>query len=141
LITYVDTSTLIKLVVDEPGSEGAEAIWRAAEDLASVNLIVVEARATLAAAHRDHRLTSRQYRAARADLDALLGDLHLVEPAGDLIEIAATLAESEGLRGYDAVHLAAALTVDATVLTSADQALCRAAERRGLHVANPLAVR
>ena len=52
--------------------------------------------------------------------------------------MAADLAEDEHLRGYDAVHLAAALTVEAEILTSADTALCEAAERRGLHIANPL---
>ena len=57
-----------------------------------------------------------------------------------LIGQAAELAESEMLRGYDAVHLAAALTIGAEVLTSADIALCAAAERHGLHVANPLEV-
>jgi hypothetical protein len=36
------------------------------------------------------------------------------------------------------MHLAAALTVEAEILTSADAALCDAAERRGLHIANPL---
>jgi hypothetical protein len=52
----------------------------------------------------------------------------------ELVAIAADLADNEGLRGYDAVHLAAALTVDATVLSSADSALCAAAARRGLHI-------
>lgn len=47
------------------------------------------------------------------------------------------LAEEESLRAYDAVHLAAALTVEATVLSSADADLT-AAGRRGLHVAKPL---
>jgi uncharacterized protein len=47
--------------------------------------------------------------------------------------------EDEGLRDYDAVHLAAALVVEATVFTSADAALCAAAARRGLHIADPLA--
>jgi hypothetical protein len=72
VITYVDTSTLLKLVIDEDGSERVELIWNSAD----------------------------------------VGD--------------------------DAVHLAAALTIEATVMTSADAALCDAVERRGLHVANPL---
>lgn len=71
-------------------------------------------------------------------MDALVADLHIVEPTEDLIAHAAELAEVEGLRGCDAVHLAAALLVGATVLSSADSDLCSAAERRGLHVANPL---
>ena len=55
-----------------------------------------------------------------------------------LVAEAAELAEQEALRGYDAVHLAAALLVEARVLTSADADLCEAATRRGIHVANPL---
>jgi uncharacterized protein len=138
VITYVDTSTLLKLVVDEEGSESADLIWDAADALASVRLIVVEARAALASARRRGRLTVAQHRDAKAALGSLVDDLHLVEVFDELVTDAAELAEAEGLRGYDAVHLAAALLVGASVLTSADDALCDAASRRGLHVANPL---
>jgi uncharacterized protein len=138
MITYVDTSTLLKLVIDEHGSDRAITIWTSGETVASVALIAVEARAALAAAARGGRLTAKQHEAAKSEVDALVGDLHIVESTEDLIAHAAELAEVEGLRGYDAVHLAAALLVGATVLSSADPDLCSAAERRGLHVANPL---
>ena len=55
-----------------------------------------------------------------------------------LVARAGDLAWEHGLRGYDAVHLAAAITVGATVFSSADATLCTAASRQGLHVANPL---
>lgn len=138
MITYVDTSSLLKLVIDEDGSERVELIWDAADSVASVALVVVEGRAALAAAHRGGRLDPRQHRRARDEFSALLHELTIVEVTEELITDAADLAENEALRAYDAVHLAAALTVEATVLTSADTALCDAAERRGLHVANPL---
>lgn len=138
MITYVDTSTLLKLVVDEEGSDRAGTIWTSADTVASVSLVTVEARAALAAARRGRRLTAAQHADARAELDALLADLHIVEPTMELIADAADLADAEGLRGYDAVHLAAALLVGATILSSADTDLCTAAERRGIHVANPL---
>ena len=138
MIAYVDTSTLLKLVIDEDGSDRATTIWTSADSVASVSLIVVEARAALAAAMRGRRLTPEQHAAAREELDGLLADLHVVEVSAAVVADAAELAERESLRGYDAVHLAAALTVGATVLSSADTALCAAAERRGLHVANPL---
>jgi len=138
VITYVDTSTLIKLIVDEPGSVQAELIWQSSNALAAARLIVVEARAALAAAERDGRLSSIQLGRARTELGAFLADLHLVEVTEDLIEGAAMLAETEALRGYDAVHLAAALFVQAAVFTSADRLLCEAAERQGLHIANPI---
>ena len=138
MITYVDTSTLLKLLIDEEGSDRAELVWDAADALASVSLIVVEARAALAAATRGERLTARQHEQAKDELSALTGDLHLAAVTDDLIARAANLAEDEGLRGYDAVHLAAALLLGASVLTSADEALCDAAGRNGMHVANPL---
>jgi predicted nucleic acid-binding protein len=138
VITYVDTSTLIKLVVDEDGSDRAELIWQSADSVASVCLIVVEAHAALAAAVRGERLSTAQLRNAKAELAAFVDDLHLVEVTEELIESAAQLAETGSLRGYDAVHLAAAVFVGAAVFTSADRALCEAAEREGLHIGDPL---
>lgn len=140
MITYVDTSTLLKLIIEEEGSDRAGLIWDAADALASVSLVVVDARAALASAARDGRLTKPQVRAAKEALGSLVGDLHSVDVVLELISDAADLAESEGLRAYDAVHLAAALFVGASVFTSADGVLCDAAGRCGLHVANPLLV-
>ena len=138
MITYVDTSSLLKLLIDEDGSERAELIWDAADVLAGSSLIVVEARAALAAAARGARLTAAQHREAKGGLTALVDDLSIVEITEQVIADAADLAEQEALRGYDAVHLASALVIGAELVTSADAALCDAAVRRGLHVANPL---
>lgn len=138
MITYVDTSTLLKLVVDEEGSDRAAVIWSSAESVAAVSLIEVEARSALAAAARAGRLTPEQHTEAKTELGALIADLYIVEVTSRVIADAAQLAEVDRLRGYDAVHLAAALMIGAVVLTSADAALCDGAERHGLHVANPL---
>lgn len=138
MITYVDTSTLLKLVVEETGSDVAAVIWDSADALASVGLVVVEARAALAAARRAGRLTADQHREVKREAEALIEELHLVDVGDGLIAAAADLAEVDGLRGYDAVHLAGALFIEAEILTSADGALCEAASGRGLHVANPL---
>lgn len=138
MITYIDTSALLKLLVEEDGSDRAGLIWDTADVLVSVALIVVEGRAALAAAQRGRRLSVSQHRRARDEFAALLDELAIVEVTEDLLMDAANLAEGDGLRGYDAVHLAAALSVEATVMSSADTELCNAAERHGLHVANPL---
>lgn len=138
MITYVDTSSLLKLLIDEDGSESAGLLWDTADAVASVALVVVEARAALAAAERGARLTSAQHQEAKAELTVLVDELTIVRITDDLVVLAAEVAEHELLRGYDAVHLAAAITIGADVLTSADSTLCEAAERRGLHVANPL---
>lgn len=140
MITYVDTSSILKLLIEEDGSDETALIWDTADVLSSAAVIVVEARAALAAAERGSRLTPAQHRTAKRDLAGLVDGIAVVEMTEQLIAEAADLAEDEALRGYDAVHLAAALTVGADILTSADTALCEAASRQGMHVANPLDV-
>ena len=137
MITYVDTSTLLKLIIEEPGSEAAAVVWDQSEALASARILYAEARAALAAARRGKRLTPAQHRQAVEILDDLWSQISIVEIDRDLIERAAELAERHGLRGYDAVHLAAALLVGADIFTSADHLLCQAARAEGFHVANP----
>lgn len=70
----------------------------------------------------------------------------LVEIAPSLVDRAMRLAETHGLRGYDAVQLAAALEVNSCCLAlggpvitvaSADEALNEAADVEGLRVDDP----
>lgn len=138
MITYVDTSTLLKRLLAEEGSPQADVIWDNADILAAAVTVVVEARAALAAAQRGGRLTAADHRTAKAELTDLLEELTFIDITDELIADAAELAETDALRGYDAIHLAAAIAIGATVLTSADAALCDAAEDHGLRVANPL---
>lgn len=135
---YVDTSTLIKLLIDEDGSERAKEVWLAADGRTAAMTMLVEARAALAAAERARRLTPAGHVQAKADLDAICRVMWLSPVTSGLVATACDLAEAERLRGYDAIHLAAALQTGATHLTSADDDLCDAAQRCGLAVLNPL---
>jgi len=137
MITYVDTSMLIKLLVEEPGSDRAGSIWDTADTLATARVLYVEARAALAAARRTGRLSSTQHRRTTIALDVLWSQMSIIEITSDLVLHAAELAESDGLRGYDAMHLAAALLIGAEVVASADNELCAAATRHGVSIANP----
>ncbi len=68
-----------------------------------------------------------------SELEALRRVLHLRPVAGQLVSAAAELADIEGVRGDDAVHVAVALALGATVSSSADAASCAAAGPRRLH--------
>lgn len=138
MITYVDTSTLIKLLIDEPGTAAAAVIWDRPDVLASVRVAHVEARAALAAARRQERITAAVLRSAVAGLEVLWSQVSVVEIDEDLMRLAGDLATQHALRGYDAVHLAAAHVVGADVFSSADRHLCDAASADGFHVANPV---
>ena len=138
MITYVDTSTLIKLLIDEVGTTEAGQIWDEPDVLVAARVGHVEARAALAAARRQKRISADVLLAAEKGLDVLWSQVSVVEIDEDLMRLAGDLAATHGLRGYDAVHLAAAHLVSADVFSSADRRLCAAASSSGFHVANPI---
>lgn len=138
MITYVDTSALVKLLVaDEPGTAEVEQLWIASTSVVCCELGYVEARAALAAVVRARRITSAASRIARQTLDDVWAQLDVVPVTTALIRHAADLAEADGLRGDDAIHLAAALVVPVSTFASSDLRLCAAARRHGLNVSNP----
>lgn len=137
MIGYFDTSALVPLLVAEPGSARAALLWDGADRVASARLVYPEARAALAQAHRMGRLTIRQLAEAVGELEDLLMQLDLVELDEQLARRAGDLAERRGLRGYDAVHLAAAdrLNDPDLVVVAGDRALLDAVRAEGISVA------
>lgn len=140
---YVDTSALIKLVFDEPGSELAAELWDRAESVVSSQLIYPEARAAAAAAHRGRRITPATLRRAVDRIGELYTELDVIGLDPELAHAAGDLAEVHGLRGYDAVHLATALSIDAgsMLFTTWDCDLAHAAAAAGCSVSPPPAPR
>jgi predicted nucleic acid-binding protein len=135
VISYFDTSALIPLLVDEPGSEVAARLWDLSDRVVSCRLAYPEARAALAQAQRTRRITNTGHRRAVASLDALMNELDVVEIDEALATRAGELAESRSLRGYDAVHLACAecLADDDLILVAGDRQLLEAGAAIGLH--------
>jgi predicted nucleic acid-binding protein len=73
-----------------------------------------------------------------------LSSLYIVQPVTEpVIEIAVELLDRHELRAYDAVQLAACLSLSLTqydhraTFVCADLRLCRAAEAEGLRIVNP----
>jgi uncharacterized protein len=138
VIAYFDTSALIPLLIEQPGSARAGRVWDVADHLTSVRLIYTEARAALAQATRLGRLASADLASAVDALDGLYDQLDLLEVDDRLVRRAGELAQHHALRGYDAIHLAAAERVrhDTTILVAGDRDLCAAAGMLGLAVAD-----
>lgn len=137
LIVYVDTSALVKLVFDEPGSDLVGELWDRASSAVSGRLVYPEARAAAAAAQRNGRLDAAQLRAAVRAIDEIYAELTKVSVDAALARAAGELAERRALRGHDAVHLASAVSIDSpdVVLATWDRALADAAVEEGLVVA------
>ena len=136
MIAYFDTSAIVPLLVDEATTETCNRLWTESTRVVGVRLIYPEARAALARARRMGRLTRSQLNAAVLELDSLLEEVDVIELSADIARSAGELAQQHGLRGYDAVHLAAALAVadDDLVLVTGDVDLASAAKAAGIAV-------
>lgn len=112
-------------------------MWGTRLQAASSILCYPEGRAALAAARRAKRLSATGYSQARDEFESLQSELLLVGIDVSLARQAGELAEGCKLRGYDAVHLASALALDAaaTTLVTWDEDLKRAATQCGCAVA------
>lgn len=138
MIAYFDTSALIPLIIEEPSTAVCQRLWNEASRVASVRLLLAEACAALALAHRMGRLTEAQLDKAIVMLDEIVEEVDHVEVTEDLVRSAGALARTHGLRGYDAVHLAAGSMVsgDDVVFVTGDSNLATAARALGSAVAD-----
>jgi len=137
VLVCFDSSALVKLLVEEQGSQDAATLWDEADAVVASRLVVPEVAAALAAAARARRLDDAQLRAALATWHGYLPALRLVELTPELAALAADLAGELVLGGADAVHLASALALDGgqPVLAAWDRRLWAAARSAGLRVA------
>jgi predicted nucleic acid-binding protein len=137
VIAYFDTSAIIPLLISEPSTDHCTRLWNEASRIVGVRLIYPEACAALARAVRVQRLTSAQMSNATSDLDVLIQEIDHIEITDNLARAAGQLAQHHSLRGYDAVHLAAAVAVADrdVVLVTGDTDLAGAAAERGLATA------
>ncbi|MFZ6005837.1 MAG: type II toxin-antitoxin system VapC family toxin [Actinomycetota bacterium] len=135
MIAYFDTSAVVKLLIDEPGSETVERVWHATDARVCATVGYTEAVAALGRAGRMGRLSPAAVSRSVAGLADIWTSFHRSLVDDELASQAATLALAHGLRGFDAIHLAAAVS-GAELLVTADQSLLTAAMSLGLSVAD-----
>ncbi|HEV7163663.1 MAG TPA: hypothetical protein VGN25_10450, partial [Solirubrobacteraceae bacterium] len=64
-------------------------------------------------------IEAAELRSAVKAIDALYAELHVIGVDDPLARLAGELAEAYGLRGYDAVHLASAVSMEVPRLVTA----------------------
>ncbi|MBS4032226.1 MAG: type II toxin-antitoxin system VapC family toxin [Clostridiales bacterium] len=104
-----DTSALVKLYVDEEGSDIVRSSVKQTSVVATAKVAYVEARSAFARAKREGLLSNTSYRHIIEHLRYEWRRYLVVEISDGLNETAGGLAEEFSLRGFDALHLASAL--------------------------------
>jgi predicted nucleic acid-binding protein len=118
-LVYFDSSALVKLVVEEDGSDLAAELWDGCDAALAGRLAYPEVRAALAAACRHHDLTEGDLEMAERAWEQYWAAVRPVELTAAVERHAGQLARTYALRGADAVHLASALAIGDPHLTVA----------------------
>jgi uncharacterized protein len=131
---YLDTSSLVKLYVAEPGSDAVRKLVDIATIVATSSIAYTETRAALARRRRERALRPTAFGSAKKTFEAEWPKYLAIDVTSALCRQAGEFAERYQLRAYDSMHLAAFAEmareagVRETRFSSFDDALNRAAQ-------------
>jgi uncharacterized protein len=149
VVYYLDASALVKRYTTETGSGWVQNLCQPATDtfIATARITQAEAAAAFAGKLRQRSLSQAHYTLVLQDLaHDFTHQYLLVEIDQPLVDLAVDLTRRHKLRGYDAVQLAAALTLRGLLtqassaplmFIAADDDLLEAARGEGLAMDNP----
>jgi predicted nucleic acid-binding protein len=137
MIIYADTSALVKLFVTESHSDITRTTLQRAQALGTGLLTRAELGSALARGPQRGLISESEAQEARRQLQHVWPTWIHIQMNEDLVAFAESLAWQHTLRGYDAVHLAAAQIWQeklerAVTLATFDQDLWEAAPKTGL---------
>jgi uncharacterized protein len=143
---FLDTSALVKLYVQEPGTERLLSVVNArqADRFAILSVASVEARSAI---RRRERAGDMDAQSADLVLDALRADIETMfitqGVTESLIDLASVMVDRHGLRAYDAMQLAGSLMVGATephgsIFVCSDRQLLNAAQSERCRIFDPV---
>ena len=138
---YLDTSALIKRFVKEKGSLLVQSLVQQPEGVATAKIAYAEIFAGFARKLREGHLSKPLHALACRQFDGDWPAYLRVDLQDNVLFLARDLVQRHPLRGFDAVHLASALSLknalgEEVTFAAADGRLLRAAEAEKLEAMN-----
>jgi predicted nucleic acid-binding protein len=139
MIVYIDTSDLVKLYVDEIGSDKIKGIAHKATVISTSKVAYAEARSAFTRKQRGDGFSAKVLRIIVEDFNRDWESYFVIEVTDGLIRSAGDIAEKHLLRGFDSIHLASAINLKNKIgsevyFSSNDAKLNQAAEKEGIIV-------
>ena len=136
MILYLDSSAIVASYFYEPHTATvSQATFQATQEWVSL-IAYVETRAAFAQLKHQKRLVGKLYYQALEQFEEDWQTFEYYDVSEEMVQVAAYLAETYLLKGYDAMHLSSALALQKTykdiVFLSYDVRLNRAASSAGL---------
>ncbi|MCK4727423.1 MAG: type II toxin-antitoxin system VapC family toxin [Desulfobacterales bacterium] len=137
MVLYLDTSSLVKLYVEEKDSSQIANLVGASNVTATSLVAYAEARAAFARRFRERAFTANEYRVLLSSLNEDWGNYLILKVTNELVRRAGDLAEKHALRGFDAIHLSSAVSLcqdfsAPVVFSCSDRKLQKASELEDL---------
>jgi len=137
MIVYLDTSSLVKLYVEEEGSSRIADLVGSATVVATSLVAYAEARSAFARRLREKAYTRGEHKKIVAGLDQDWERFMALSVTRELVWAAGNFAEKHGLRGFDAIHLAWAVILKEEItgpvlFSCGDRGLQKASKSEGL---------
>ncbi len=134
----MDTSSLVKLYINEPQSAEVTQSVKNARLVATSRIAYAEARAAFARKWRERGLTSKEYQGIVFDLDQDWTSYFIMDVSDLLVKLAGQFSEKHALRGLDAIHLASGVLLHREMerpvdFSCFDDKLMRAARKEGFN--------
>jgi len=139
MVIYLDTSSLVKLYVEEEDSPKIADFVKSSRMTVTSLVAYAEARAAFARRFREKAFTSHEYRDLISFFEEDWGNYVIVSVTEELVHLAGDLAEKHSLRGFDAIHLSSAVTLHKEISTPiifscSDQKLQKASQLEGMRM-------
>jgi len=109
MIVYLDTSSLVKLYVEEINSDKVRDIADRAAAVSTSKIAYAEARAAFARKQKEGGFSTAALRKVVEDFNKDWESYFVIEITDGLIRFAGDIAEKYLLRGLDSIHLASAV--------------------------------
>ena len=138
MVIYLDTSSLVKLYVEEEDSADVAGLVKSSKITATSMIAYPETRAALARRFREDMFKPREYRQLISFFNKDWENYMIVRLTKNLVRLAGDLAEKHGLRGFDSIHLSSAMTLcqelsTPVIFSCSDQKLQRASQVEKLY--------
>ena len=117
MILYLDTSSLVKLYLEEEGCREVRSLVDLATVVATSALAYPEARSAFARLRREGGLTEEEHSQVKSELERDWSSFLTLHVSEKIWRHAGELTEIHALRGFDSLHLASYLAVATLDLT------------------------
>ena len=137
MIVYLDTSSLVKLYVEEIDSEKIKNFVHNAATVSTSRIAYAEARAAFAKKQKEEGFPLKVLRKIVEDFNRDWESYFVIEITDGLIRFAGDIAGKYLLRGFDSIHLASAVHLKNKIradihFSSYDTRLNQSAEKEGI---------